>query len=124
MKAVMVQGGALGFGSGAAVSGGTFTITSSPSTNSKVDSKGIYAGPLAWTFAGGNGAGAVSGSVMGSGAIQPGSTGMKIDSLAAVLLDDSCTATLSGVTSQGAPISFPAQPVKVSSAGQNSVEAD
>lgn len=124
MKEVMVQGGAVGFGAGATVSGGSFVITAVPSLTAKVDGKGIYAGPLAWTFSGGNGPGAAPGSVMGAGSISPGSTSCKIDGLSAMLKDDQVTATLSGLTPQGAPISFPGQPVKVTNAGQTSVKVD
>lgn len=51
MKLVMVQGGALGFGVGASVSGGVFAgISSTPKTKAFVDNKGVYAGPLFLDF--------------------------------------------------------------------------
>ena len=124
MKEVMVQGGAVGFGAGATVSGGSFVITAVPSLFAKVDGAGIYAGPLAWTFTGGNGPGAAPGSVFGAGSIPPGSTTCKIDALAVILKGDQVSAVFSGLTPQGAPISFPGQPVEVTAAGQTNVKVD
>lgn len=123
LREVMVQGGALGFGVGAVVTGGTFTITTAPKTTFKVDSKGGYFGPLAWTFAGGSAPGCNAGSVTGAGTINPGAVNLKDSGLAAVLKDDSVVANFAGV-SGGNPVPVNGQPVKVANAGQTSVKAE
>lgn len=123
MNYIMVLGGALAFASGSAVTGGAFTITTPPVATAFVDSKGIFAGPLAWTFAGGNGAGCDPGTVAGAGTIQPGSVSSKVDGLAVVLEGDSASAVFAG-TAGGTPVSLGPQTVEVSSAGQTSMKAD
>ena len=123
-KPVMVQGGSLGFGAGSPVSGGTFTITSAMRAKMKIDGKRVYAGILTWTFAGGNGAGCVSGSVTGSGGISPGAVSVKDDGLLLVLEGDQATANFQGFASNGSTVPFLGVPVKVASAGQTSIKAD
>lgn len=120
----MVNSGTLGFGTGAVVTGGIFTIISVPSNNVLIDNKGVYSESLSWTFAGGNGTGSVSGSVTGSGTITAGSTSVKADSKAVILLGDSATATFAGVDSDGNTVTYAAQPVKVITAGQEDTKAD
>lgn len=123
-KPVMIQGGTLGFGTGSPVSGGTFTITSTPRMKTKVGGKGVYAGTLTWTFAGGNGAGCTPGSVIGSGSISPGAASVRDDGLFVVLEGDQVSANFQGVASNGATVPFTGVPVKVSSAGQSYMKAD
>jgi hypothetical protein len=120
----MVNGGTVGFGTGAVVTGGLFVITSVPSTTVLVDNLGVYAGTLSWTFTGGSGAGSVSGSITGSGTITAGSTSTKVDSNAVVLFGDFATATFSGLNESGSPVTYPLQPVEVLTAGQNITKAD
>jgi hypothetical protein len=123
-KNVMVNGGTLGFAVGSVVSGGAFTITAVPSVRTKVDGKGIYCGPLAWTFAGGNATGAVNGTVFGAGTINPSAVYNKDGGLAMVLEGDSVAATFNGVTPNGNPITFPGVTVRVANAGQTKVLGD
>jgi hypothetical protein len=121
VKLVAVSGAVLGFGAGSVISGGIFTITSTPSTDAKVDGLGVYRGPLTWTFAGGAASGFVS--VIGSGSIPPGSLSVEDDALAVILLGDSCTGSFTATASNGATTALAAT-VEVSSAGQSSVQAD
>ena len=121
MKLVAVSGAVLGFGTGSVISGGVFTITSTPSTNVKVDGLRVYRGPLSWTFAGGETPGFAS--VAGSGSISPGSMSMKDDNLAIVLLGDSCAGSFIATASNGVTTALTAK-VEVSSTGQSSTQAD
>jgi hypothetical protein len=120
----MVNGGTVGFGTGAVVTGGIFTITSVPSTDVLIDNNGVYSGSLSWTFAGGSGTGSVSGTVTGSGTITAGSTSTKADSKTVVLSGDSVTATFTGVDSDGNTVTYAAQQVEILTAGQSAVKAD
>lgn len=120
-KNVMVNGGTLGFDTGSPVSGGSFTITTPASTTMLVDGDGVYAGPLAWTFSGGNASGAASGTVVGAGTINPTAQKVKNDGKLAILEGDSVVSTFNGVTPDGKPISFPGVTVKVTSSGQTVV---
>lgn len=123
-KKIMVSGGAVGFDTGATISGGTFTITSVPSLKMIIDGKGVYAGSLAWSFMGGNGPGAAPGTVMGSGSINSTAASVKVDGDKVILESDSVTATFNGTAPNGAPISFPGVSVKVTDAGQSVVMGD
>ena len=124
LKAVMVSGGAVGFAAGSVVSGGVFTITAVPSLKTKIDGNGVYCGPLAWTFTGGNASGASPGTVSGAGTINPTAQYNKDSSKALVLEGDSVSATFAGVTPSGSPISFQNVTVKVTNAGQTVVKGD
>ena len=57
LELAMNAAGALGHASGSLVSGGVFTIVSTPSIKNKAEGHGIYRGPLSYTFAGGDASG-------------------------------------------------------------------
>jgi hypothetical protein len=116
----MTTAGNVQHAAGSPVSGGSYTITSPPSTKVKADGNFIYRGPLNVTFSGGNLSGMVPGSVNGAGAIVPTSTKNLIDGQPPIR--DGDTGTLTGTAQPtGAPppppvpVSFTAEAV----AGQN-----
>ena len=125
LKAIMNQAGAVDHDTGSPISGGTFVITSPPSTNVKADGVGVYRGPLSGTFSGGNASGFVSGSVAGSWTINPTASNVKADELPVIRVDDTGTLTATGTipppTGGTGPISGP---VVVSDAGQGEVNGD
>lgn len=102
MELVAVDGCTLVHDTGSLISGGSFTITSSPSTVTKEDGNGIYTTPLQYTFAGGNASGFVPGSVATTAPQTIAATAVyaKDYNLAAMRKDDSgimnCTGTLIG----------------------------
>ena len=61
------------------VTGGTFIITTTPSTKVKAEGSGVYKGPLAWTFSKGSSTGFQDGTVVGAGSIPPTATKVKAD---------------------------------------------
>lgn len=69
MTAIFTQGGHIEHDIGSLVSGGSFSITSSPSSKVKVVSNFIFTSPLSVSFSGGNMSGMVPGSVNGVGTI-------------------------------------------------------
>lgn len=135
LKEILNTDGSLAHSTGSTTSGGTFTITSTPSLKSKAEGSPIYAGTLSFSFSGGNssetlgGTGVVvPGSVSGNGTINP--TAQKVkdggsfvmregDSGAFTLLTGSFTVTSTGVTSV---VTLPNTGVEVSSAGQTKVK--
>ena len=125
MKYFFTENGNIQHSTGSPVSGGTFTITTSPSSKLKVSTWGVYAGPLAITFSGGNMPGMVPGSVSGTGTIFPTSLKNRTGGLFVVLVGDS--GSLIGVAQPvGSP---PPPPVPVNipcecSDGQNKVRGE
>ena len=95
----------------------TVTITTPASTDCKAEGKGLYRGTLTVTIAGYQG-GAVTTTGAGAGSITGTAQKVKIDAQAAVLENDSGTATVTDA-STGAT-----QPVvvKIQDAGQHSVK--
>ncbi len=63
MSDIEVDGLTLSHASGSPISGGTFSIVSSPSGVTKEDGDGIFTTPLMYTFSGGSASGFVNGSV-------------------------------------------------------------
>jgi hypothetical protein len=120
-KAVMTTAGSIAHGVGSAISGGAFTITSTPSAKDFAGGAAVYRGTLAWTFAGGSAAGCVPGTVTGSGTISVTATKSKADGALVVRLDDTGTGDFVGTSASPPPptIPFLSQPVKVSTAGQS-----
>lgn len=76
MIEVGVDGLTIDHSPGSPISGGSFTVTSVPSTKLIAEGKGAYRGPLTFTFSGGNMSGMVPGSVTGGGTINPTATKM------------------------------------------------
>lgn len=121
---VMNGNGALGHAAGSLVSGGVFTITSVPSLKVRADGKGIYRGPLQYTFSGGNASGFDSGSVATTvpQAIQPTAIKVRADGFAVIRLGDSGQMAAVGTVS-GTPTTVVGL-VEVSDAGQDVVRAN
>lgn len=63
MSFLAVDGLTLSHAAGSLISGGFFSVTSSPSSVTKEDGNGIFTSPLVYTFSGGNASGFVPGSV-------------------------------------------------------------
>jgi hypothetical protein len=126
LELVMNQDGTVGHDTGSLVSGGSFIITSVPSTKTKVEGKGVYRGPLAGTFVGGNATGFVPGSVAGAWTIAPTAVACRDDGLPVIRAGD--TGTLAGVGTIAPPAVPPTGPVVgnvvVSNAGQAVVNGD
>lgn len=123
---IMNMSGAVDHDSGSVVSGGAFVITSVPSVKVKIDGAGVYRGPLAGTFTGGNATGFVPGSVAGAWTINPTATKVNADMLPVVR--DGDTGTLTAVGTIAPPATPPTGPVAgtvvVSDPGQDTVNGD
>ena len=105
---------------GVIIGSGNVSITSTASTNSKVDGNGIYAGQMAVSVSGYADASITGGS--GSGMINPSAQYISVDSMPVVLEGDSGEVVLSGTNPQsGSPVSGYTVTVKVVSAGQSVV---
>jgi hypothetical protein len=134
-KPIVTTIGEISHSIGSTTSGGTFTITSLASLNTKAEGNYIYRGEVLFSFLGGNSAETlggtgivVPGTVYGTGSISPSATKCKNDGLEVVLEDDSGSfITLFGtftLTSTGVPVPntpIPPTDVYFSSAGQNKV---
>ena len=124
LEFVMNAGGALGHAEGSLVSGGVFTITSSPSAKVSPGGAGVHRGPLLYTFAGGSAEGFVDGTVATAvpQTILPTAEKVSADGLPVVRLGDSGEMAASGTLTGGG-----AGPVvglvEVADAGQNKVSA-
>lgn len=114
-----VQGMTLAHATGSQASGGSLTPTTPPSIKVKAESKGVYRGPVAFSFSGGNYVGGQPGTAVGTGTINGSATKNKADSLAVLLEGDSGTMTGTYVSASNP---FPTLPfssdVEVSVAGQ------
>lgn len=126
MNYLGVSGLTISHGSGSILSGGSFSITTpTVSTKNKAVNKGIYFGPMSFTFSGGNASGCDPATVTGSGTINPGSTKIRdiLTSLFALLENDTGSGIFAGTLS-GNPVPLGSQPVKISSANQNKVQGN
>lgn len=100
----------------AAPSGGTITITSTPSTKVFAGGSGVYRGPLSVTLAGFTVSGSCEGA-SGTGVIPPTAVKSLVDGQAPIRRTDNATITVSGLTPGGSPCSFGVL-VTVQNAGQ------
>ena len=125
LKALMNASGKVDHNTGSVVSGGTFTITSTPSTNVSAGGGGVFRGPLNGTFSEGNASGFVSGSVAGAWVIQPTAANVKADGQLVIRDGDTGTLTATGTlpppTGGTAPVTGS---VVVSDAGQGEINGD
>ncbi len=117
----MCSNGAIDHKAGSLVSGGTFVITSTPSTKVKTENYGVYRGSLIWTFSGGNSIGFTNGTVAGGGTISPSAAKVKADGQLVIRLDDFVSITFSGTLTNGNPGTVVGI-VEVSDAGQSTVK--
>jgi hypothetical protein len=120
MELVAVQGCTIIHSTGSPITGGVFTITTAPSAKYKAQTKGIYRGVIAFTFAGGSASGCVPGSVTGTGTISPTSTKHKVDALFVIREGDTGAMAAAGTNDDPPPsnLTFPSCPVEISVAGQ------
>jgi len=121
--------GTLGHKTGSAVSGGSFTITSTPSSTTEISGKGVYVSPLEFTFTGGNATGFVNGSVQTAvpQKITSGATNVQVDGADTMNEGDFATVAMIGTISPPAtPPTGPVTPaiVEVATAGQDKMEND
>ena len=125
LKALMNADGTVGHDTGSLISGGSFTITSTPSANVKANDAGVYSGPLSGSFSNGNASGFEPGSVAGTWTINPTATAVKVDGSAVIRADDigtlNATGTIPPPTGGTGPV---VGSVKVSDAGQGVVNGD
>lgn len=129
MIAIMNADGAIDHKSGSTVSGGTFTITSTPSATVKIDEAGVHVDALLYTFAGGNASGYVDGTVATTApqSIAATAQNVGVDGLAPMRVGDYGTMVCTGTLDAEPPV--PSSPVagalvEVSEAGQDSTEGD
>jgi len=120
---IAVDGCKLAHVSGSPISGGTFTITTTPHGKVAVDDAGIFAGAITFTFAKGNSAGFVKGTVAGGGSIMASAINVTADGQAVVLKGDTGTLSASG-TLTGGGVGSVSGGVKVSASGQQKVRAE
>lgn len=124
LKPIGVDGLTIDHVVGSPVSGGTFTITSTPSLKVKAEGKGVYSGTLNFTFAGGNGPGAVDGTVTATGSINPTAVYVKADGSLVIREDDVGNMTGTGTNSNPPPPTVPIfGVVEITNAGQTKVKA-
>lgn len=116
----------LDHGSGSPISGGSFTVTSTPSAKNKAGGKGIYTDPLLYTFAGGDGAGAVNGSVASVGPQSIAATAAKSKGDGALVMREGDSGTMAAIGTNSAPppptLPF-SGPVEIAAAGQDKAKA-
>lgn len=122
---IMNQDGTVDHDTGSIISGGTFAITSVPSTNVKTAGKGVHRGTLAGTLSGANATGFVNGTVAGNWSITGTGANTKVDGQPTVRERDvgtfNGTGTIPPPTGGTGPV---AGPVVVDSAGQGEVNGD
>ena len=125
LELIAVEGCTIIHSVGSPISGGTFTITTPASLNTKVDGKGVYSASIAFTFAGGDGAGATSGTVAGGGTIAATAVYVKDDGAVVSREGDTGTLTAVGTNSAPPPPTLPfVGNVEISVAGQTTVKAE
>jgi hypothetical protein len=123
MIAIMNTNGALGHSDGSLISGGIFTIVSQPSVKVKAVGKGVYRGPLQYTFAGGDANGFDPGTEVTTTpqVINPTAVKTKADGLEVIRFGDTDVMVATGTVS-GTPTPVVGQ-VEVVDAGQDKVKA-
>ena len=117
---------ALAHGSGSPISGGSFSVTSTPSAKTKANAKGVHKNPLSYTFSGGDAPGAVCGSVASVGPQVIAATAIKAkaDGLLVMREGDSGTMSAIGTNAAPPPPTLPFEgPVEIASAGQDKAKA-
>ena len=126
LKPIMNADGSVNHKTGSPISGGSFVITSTSSTNVKANGSGVYRGKISGTFSGGNATGFVSGTVAGAWSIDPTAQNVKADGLKVIRKDDEGTLNATGTISPPAspPTGTVSGTVIVSNAGQGDVNGD
>jgi hypothetical protein len=107
------------------VSGGTLTITSTPSLTVKAEGNGAYKGTLTFTVVGANATGYDPGTVVTVGPATIVATAIKVkaDGSFVMRVDDQVLAAAMTGTILGTPTPF-TEPFKITDAGQTTVKAE
>lgn len=124
-----VEGLTLDHMDGSVISGGSFTIMSTPDVKAKAEGHGIYATPLDFTFKEGNAKGFQDGSVSGGGSIPATATKTKIGGVLVMREGDSVLMDCVGTYEPPpAPPASPTGPVsgmvEIADAGQTKAKAN
>lgn len=125
MSLIEIANGAatLGHKSGSPISGGVFTISSSPSTKVKAGGQGVYRGALVFTFAGGIASGLTN--IVGGGSISP--TAVKVKADGQLVMRDGDFVLMSATGQLAASPFTPGQPisgnVEIADPGQTKARA-
>lgn len=107
-----VTGLTISHANGSPVTGGSFTITNSPSLNVKADGKSVYSGKLSFSFSGGAIAPNIQ-QITGAGDIMPKAVFCSVDSKKVIRKGDIGIANCTGKdVSSGVPVDVPV-PVNV-----------
>ena len=124
LESVAVQGCVISHSAGSTVTGGVFTVTSTPSAKVKAEDKGVFKAPLSVSFTGGSFPGLVAGSVKGTGTISATAIKTKAENILVMRESDVGTFTGTGTLPPPAVGEGPAAgPIEISSAGQTKVKA-
>lgn len=124
LELIAVLGCTIAHSAGSTITGGAFVITTPPSVKTLGESKGVYRGPIVFTFSGGSAPGVTAGTVVGAGTIAPTATKTLADSLAVVRQGDTGTLTGAGTNPSPPPPTLPVSgPVEITVAGQTKATA-
>lgn len=125
LKFLGVEGLTISHKAGSPVSGGTFTITSLPSTKYIPVGKGVYRGTLSFTFSGGTHSSGTPGTALGAGTIDFTSIKNKADGQFVIRVDDSGSMTGTYVPPVTPPPTVPfTSDVEITNAGQDKVRGE
>jgi len=133
LKLVMNSDGTINHASGSTITGGTFTIESSPSSNVTISDSGVYSGDLVFTFTGGTidpdpGETYVAGSAViligAPGTISPTADKTSVDGEYVIRVDDNVTEATFTVELTAGGTTTVVGPVEVDDAGQDKVTAE
>lgn len=123
MSPWMTTAGSLKHSVSSTISGGVFSIVSSPVEAVRGDGDPVYSSPLAFTFSGGSSPGFVDGSVQGAGTINSSVTSPRADGSPVILEGDSGTLAATGALTGGGSGSVSGG-VEVDSAGQAAIRSE
>lgn len=115
----------LAHAAGSLISGGTFTVTSTPDAKTKADGVGVHVSPLTFTFSGGDAEGFLTGTVSGGGSIPATATKTKASGILVMRKGDVGTMACSGTVDPPATPTTSAVSgnVEISAAGQSKAKA-
>ncbi len=125
MELLAIEGLTISHSTGSPVTGGTFTVVSTPSTKVKITGSGVYSGTLSFNFIGGTHSSGTPGTANGSGTINFTSTKVRADGQ--FVLRNTDTGTLNGtyIPPSTPPPTVPfSSGVEISDAGQNKVSGE
>jgi uncharacterized Zn-binding protein involved in type VI secretion len=123
IELIMNSNGTIQHGNESPVTGGVFTITSTPDVKAKINGVSIHVGPLTFSFSGGSAAGFVPGSLSGTGTIAATASKVKVGGTPVIREGDTGTLNAAGVLSAGGTGNITGA-VEVGDAGQQHVKAE